>query len=384
MLNVIRITPLDLLCACGISSAIALCGCSSVENALSSDKVDYKHAAAKTPPLDVPPDLTQLARDSRYQPQAGQVSAAAIQNGAKNTQAVTVASVAPKSSGDLHIERGSNAQRWLVTNLSPEQLWPQVRGFWAENGFSLVLEQPDLGIMETDWAENRTSLPGDLIRNTIGKLFEGLYSSGQRDKYRTRIERTATGSEIYITHRGVVEVSNSANRVTDTGTTWQVRPADPELEAEFLSRLMIKLGGNGPAQAAAASSAPVSTGAPARARLVTGAPGVLQVDEEFDRAWRRVGVSLDRAGFTVEDRDRKNGVYFVRYVDPSQSGAAEPGFFTKLFSSKSANENALARYRIQVKGEGATSTVSVLNDKGSPETSDVAKRIAGLLVDDLK
>jgi outer membrane protein assembly factor BamC len=362
--------------------ALAVAGCSSVENLISGDKIDYKSAGAKSAGLEVPPDLTQLSRDTRYQQTGGAVSAAAFQAGAAAPAAPQAATtVAPQQLGEVRIERQGN-QRWLATPMSPELLWPQLQAFWKERGFTLVADQPDTGVMETDWAENRAKLPNDIIRNTIGKVFESLYSTGERDKFRTRVERTAAGSEVYISHRGMEEVYNSSMK---DSTVWQPRPADPQLEAEFLSRLMLRLG----VKEETAKSVVATAQGPApqaRARILANAPGAtLQVDDNFERAWRRVGLALDRGGFTVEDRDRAQGLYFVRYVDPNKSAKSDSGFFGKLFSFGSKDDaTAPGRYRVSVKGDGERSTVAVLNAQGAPEGGDVGKRIVGLLVEDLK
>jgi outer membrane protein assembly factor BamC len=303
--------------------------------------------------------------------------------------------VAPTTVGSFRIERLGN-DRWLSTTLTPEQVFPQVRAFWKDNGFNLAQDRPEAGVLETEWAENRAKLPQDFIRKSIGRLFEGAYSTSEMDKYRTRVERTPTGCDIFITHRGMEEKYMGERKES---TVWQPRPADPSLEAEFLTRLMVKLGARdeeakalvaasttatttAPAPATAAAAA-----APARARLLSDRPGpTLQVDDGFDRAWRRVGLALDRSGFTVEDRDRAQGVYFVRYVDPSFSGREEPNFFAKLFSFGKKDDGAgLAKYRVKVTAEGtAASTVAVLDSQGKPESGEAGKRIVGLLLDDLK
>ena len=350
--------------------AVTLSACSVLEN----DKIDYK-SATKGATLEVPPDLTQLSRDTRYTVPGGVVSAAAFEAG-QAQQPRGAASAAPKSIGDVRIERDGN-QRWLVVDRPADQLWDPVRDFWIENGFVYVLEQPKLGLLGTDWAENRAKLPQDIIRSTIGKVFDSLYSTGERDKFRTRLERNASGgTEIYISHRGMVEVYTNTQK---DNTVWQPRPADPELETEFLRRLMVKLGVS-EEQSKAAAAAPVPSAPSARMATVDNVP-VVQLDEGFDRAWRRVGVSLDRTGFTVEDRDRSQGVYFVRYVAPTEK--KEQGFFSKLFS-RSPDAVPPLKYRIVVRSEGNRSTVSVLNAAGAPETSANAQRIVRVLADDLK
>ena len=368
------------LAVTALLAGLTLSGCTSVSDTLSGGKVDYKSASAtqKGPGLDVPPDLSQLTRDSRYVVPGMAVSANAYQVAQPNTSAATP--TAAKAIGDVRIERAGN-QRWLVVNRPADKLWDPVREFWKESGFQLPIEQAELGIMETDFAENRAKLPQDFIRNTIGKVFDSLYSTGERDKFRTRLERTANGStEIFISHRGMVEtVTGNTSSGGSGSTVWQPRPADSELEAEFLRRLMVKLGvTQEQSKALVASAVQIKT---SRIAAVNGVP-VLQVDEGFERAWRRVGLALDRTGFTVEDRDRTQGLYFVRYV-PLNTDAKEPGFFSKLFSG-SAAASAPLKYQVALRSKDESTTVSVLNADGKPETSVNAERIIKVLADDLR
>jgi outer membrane protein assembly factor BamC len=362
-----------------------LTACSSVENFLAGDKVDYKSTSTtRTTGLEVPPDLTQLNKETRYQQPNGAISASTFQAQTPAASApAAVAVVAPQSVGAFTIERLGN-ERWLSTSLPPEQVYPQVRAFWKDNGFNLIQDRAEAGILETDWAENRAKLPNDVIRNTIGKLIDSAYSTGELDKFTTRIERTAKGSDIFITHRGMAEVYVGQAK---EATVWQPRPADPQLEATFLSRLMVKLGEKEEVAKATVAAATTAASGPARARLVDGAPSpTLQLDDTFDRAWRRVGIALDRSGFTVEDRDRGQGLYFVRYVDPAYAGREEPNFFSRMFSfgKKKGDDTGLAKYRVKVTTEGIATTVAVLDSQGKPETTDNGKRIANLLLEDLR
>jgi outer membrane protein assembly factor BamC len=348
---------------------IALSACSVLEG----EKIDYK-SASKGSSLEVPPDLTQLSRETRYAVPGGVVSANALQAGQATQPSGPQTALAQM--GDVRIERNGD-QRWLVINRPADKLWEPVREFWLENGFTLALDQSKLGIMETDWAENRAKIPQDIIRSTLGKVLDSLYSTGERDKFRTRMERAADGStEIYVSHRGMVEVFNSA---TKDSTVWQPRAADPELETEFLRRMMVKLGVS-KEQAAAVATASAQRPPAARVATVGDVP-VVQIDEGFDRAWRRVGLALDRTGFTVEDRDRSQGVYFVRYVAPKDD-KKEKGFLGKLFSSEKTVPPL--KYRIVVRSQGEATTVSVLNAAGAPETSANASSIVRVLADDLK
>ncbi len=381
-----------------LSVAAVLAGCTVVgDGILAGDKVDYRGTAVKAQPLEVPPDLTQLARESRYQTQGGVVSAAAAAGPAPAAAAAAApaATVALNSLGSMRVERQAQ-QRWLVVPQTPEQLWPQLKAFWADRGFTLTEDNAQAGVMETNWAENRAKLTGEVTRNVIGRLLGTLYDTGERDRFRTRVERTAGGSEVYVTHRGVEEVYAGERRES---TVWRGRPNDPQLEAEMLARLMVALGASAePARAAIAAAAPAAAGS-APASAATPAPSAagpaggparasaqgstLVVNEPFDRAWRRVGLALDRTGFTVEDRDRAAGLYYVRYVDPKNAGKEEPGWWAQLWGDKSNPQEAL-RYRVVVKGSAERSTVAVQNATGSEEAGDNAQRILGLLLAELR
>ncbi len=360
--------PLSRLALLGLTFSLGAC------SVLQGDKVDYKSAGkAPTSSLEVPPDLTQLSRETRYVVPGAPVAASSYRVG---QAAIQAAPTAATSLGDVRIERAGN-QRWLVINRPADKLWEPVKDFWQENGFLLAMDQANLGIMETDWAENRAKLPQDFIRNTLGKVLDSLYSTGERDKFRTRLERNATGgTDIFISHRGMIEVYDSAQK---DRTVWQPRAADPELEAEFLRRLMVKLG-----VTQEQSKALVAAGASKSSSNVSTVNGqaVVQINDGFDRAWRRVGLSLDRTNFTVEDRDRSKGLYFVRYVAPS-ADKAEPGFLGKLFNSSKPDASP-QKFRVSVVSQGEASTVSVQNADGTAAAPADAQRIINVLADDLK
>ena len=344
-------------------------------SALEGDKIDYK-SAGKAPTLVVPPDLSQLSRENRYAVPGGPVSANSYQAGKADAPSIPTA---VSTLGDVRMERAGNT-RWIVVNRPADQLWEPVRDFWQENGFLLTTEQRNLGIMETDWAENRAKLPQDIIRGTLGKLLDSVYSTGELDRFRTRLERTPNGTEIYVSHRGMEEVYT--NNATKDQTVWQPRATNPELETEFLRRLMVKLGVSQEQSKALTASAAVAPSA-ARVATIDGRPGV-QINEGFDRAWRRVGLARDRTGFTVEDRDRSAGTYFVRYVTPNPD-KKEPNLFSKLLSLGSASKDeSPLKFRILVKSQGETSTVSVLNEAGVPDTTANAQRIVQVIADDWK
>lgn len=370
--------------ACSIL-ALALGACSS--NMLESPKIDYKSASKREQnPLEIPPDLTTPTRDDRYVvpdvAPKGTATYSAYSTDRAQPQA-TNTDVLP-AADKMRIER-SGTQRWLVVQgTTPDKVWPIVKEFWLETGFILVIDRPDLGVMETDWAEDRAKIPQDIIRSTIGKVLDNLYSTPERDKFRTRLEagKEPDSVEIYISHRGMMEIY--PNEAKDR-TVWQPRPADPELEAEMLRRLMVRLG----AQEERAKQALVAQPVEARAKLEQAGDGrvALLVNESFDRSWRRVGLALDRIGFAVEDRDRAKGLYYVRYIDPEKDNDSKKndGFLSKLlFWRDDKKIESSDQYRIYVKAESNTSTVTVLSKEGGEDRSATAKRILQLLQEQLK
>ena len=395
-------------------AAVTLClmlgGCTVVGDWWSSEKTDYRGQAKRTQPLEVPPDLTQLQKDTRYLPQGGVVTASDLSKGGAGGPAPGVAPAHPEvalaAAGNLRIERAGDL-RWLSTQEAPEIVLPKVRDYWQSRGFKLTVDEPKTGILETDWKQSRTKLPSDsVITNFFNNLVDNLTDSGLRDRYRTRLERRADGStEIYVTHFGATQAYTGRNdSVHDGDLTWVPRKSDPGLEAEQLGSLMLALAGlpntnlaaagsDGAASNASKTVPSASTSAAggtsagsARARIVTGQAGAtMQMDDTFDRSWRRIGLALDHGGFTVEDRDRAQGLYYVRYVDAKEAAKDEPGFFSKFTSWFGKNgPSPVGKYRISIKAPSDVSTITVLNDQGQPDNGENAQRIVALLVDELK
>ncbi|WP_287495951.1 outer membrane protein assembly factor BamC [Pandoraea sp. CB10b_02] len=362
-----------------IASLALVAGCSSLSSALSSDKVDYK-SAKSGPSLDVPPDLTNVqAADRKYVTPGGTATLSTYENQQKVVAANPTDNVLPSVPG-MKVVRDGN-ERWLVIQKAPGDLWQTLREFWQENGFVLTIDSADTGVMETDWAENRAKLNQDIIRDLLGKVLDGLYSTGERDRFRTRVERDPNGgTDIYITHRRMVEVFTNSQKDT---TKWEPAPNDPGLEAIMLTKLMQRFGAQ--AEQAKAQVENAKSGGPTAQVVKTADAAYLDINEPFDRAWRRVGVALDRGNFTVDDRDRAKGLYFVSYVDPS-SLAKDNGFFYSLFHAKEVQDSKKAKkYSVNVQGRGESQTrVQVLDDKGNVDNSQIAQTIISVISNQLR
>jgi outer membrane protein assembly factor BamC len=366
--------------------ALVLTGCESMNLSSMSKRIDYK-STATVPSLELPPDLNTPRYDDRY------TVTSASELAARDASRPRQSDLLP-TNPEARIARAGN-ERWLVVKATPEQAWSVTRQFWTETGFVMATEQPTTGVMETDWAENRAEIPQDLVRSTIGKYIDIFYSTYKRDKFRSRIERGVEPGtvEIYLSHRGMEQVPTATiDGKNPAGFAWAATPPNPNLEAEMLSRLMMRFGpetSTASAQPAAGGAAAVAAaGGPEHARLEKGVDGAkLYVDDPFDRAWRRVGLALDRSGFTVVDRDRSTGLYYVRYADPEGDMSKkdrEKSWLAKLAFWKTDDKDKPEQYRIKVAEVAPQSVVSVQDAAGAPEVSKNGEKILALLKEQLK
>lgn len=366
-----------------VCTGVLVTGCAG----MFENQVDYK-SSVKARPLELPPELSQPSTDDRFavpEPGKGATSfseyAAERRAGATGQPALT-SPVLPALSEQVRVER-DGSERWLVVPGTPEQVWTKLQEFWEKSGYTLARSVPELGVMETDWVEERAKVESGNVRSVIARALSVFYSTPERDKFRTRLEAGRDGvTEIYISHRGMAEVYIDEGR---TDTRWQPRPADRGMEAEMLRRLALFLGADekrADAVLAVANEKPVE-----RARLVDVAAGgrAVELDDRFDRAWRRVSVALDRGGFTVEDRDRSKGIFFVRYVDPNPVETAGGGFLSWLaFWRDDAEAKPPTQFRVTVAEEGTVSRVRVQVKDGGSDASSTVGKILGLLHEQLK
>lgn len=382
--------------AAAAAAIASLSGCTFLGIDFNDDKVQYESSNSRAN-LEIPPDLTPIQNDNRFQVPArpGVVSVNAEAEKARqaaDANAPTASKIVPLTVRAKVMKEGTD--RWLRVNAAPEQLWAVVQDFWPSVGLVVREQNPKTGYMETEWAENKAKLPQDIIRRTIGKVIDFAYSTGEQDQYRTRMERNDDGTtDIYISHRSMVEVVTGADKES---TVWQPGPTDPTMEAEMLQRLALRIDAEFNPNASAEAEAeaqkelaqqfkvePVAT----RARIENGADGkaaAVVLTDNFDQAWRRMGLVLDRMGFEQVDRDRTAGWFLVRYLDPAYEAAQKEkrGFFTNLFSSDAVID--APNYRIHLSGEGAETRVTVQGPDGGEDATGVAPNILGLLAEQLR
>ncbi len=350
-----------------LCAGLSACGTSQV----STSPTDYGGPKTADTRLDIPPDLNKLPNAQNRYAIPGQVVSA---NQVGQGQATTGQQLAPSEVGGVTFKRDGKLA-WISVKQPAEKVWPVIRAFWLDNGFTYVTENPQAGILETDWAENRAKLPQDFVRKSLGRVFDALASTGEKDKFRTRIERTDQGVDVFVSHRGIEEVYNSFDKVT---TKWQGRDSDPFLETEFLRQIMVKLGSS----PEAAQQAMVSNQAVQQAQLETkNGQETLVYQQTITLGWRHVGLALDRSGFTIQDRDATRGIYYLRYIDPRVR--EEPGLLKKLFS-RSEKPQFPSEFRIVLTDQAGKTAIQVQNNLGQADSSEGAKNILNKLLESLQ
>ena len=390
-----RTAPAAILLATGL-----IAGCSTSEPL--SQKADFQSTVATKADSDtlaVPPDLTSPQQQNKYAlPTSGVASATqmnlqqtpAAQPASQATNAsplVIVAGEQPvlKPVDHIRMVRAGN-QRWLVVDSkSAAQLWPVLKAFWQDSGFTIKSEEPDIGLMETDWAMNRAKLPQDGIRKLMDYIGLGdVYDTSERDMFRIRLEKTDNGgTEIYFSHQGMEEVYTDS---TKSDTRWQPRAPDPGLEAEMLTRFMTRLG----LTEEQASNAVKQTVAPDLQQVAPITNGTLTISDTFDRAWRRVGLALDRIGLIVTDRDRSQGIYYVKPAENEADSKSDnsPGFWSRMAFWRSASGPATATdnsMRVIVKETTPGNTSITVTDKqGAPLNDKFTKAALGKMQEELQ
>jgi outer membrane protein assembly factor BamC len=340
--------------------AASLVGCSSDQMLLQS-KVDYRGGSDNVSrnPLEVPPDLSSVAANSNYSIPKSAVLANEAQP-QKNT-----GSVLPEYANAKLVQ--ADGTRWLVVKGDPVKTWPEIREFWLGQGFILTQDNEVTGVMETDWLENRAALPTDFVTNLLRKVADSVISTGELDKFRTRIERGSEPGtfEIYVTHRGMREVFADGSQESTGGSTvgvqktiWTPRPSDPELEVEMLKLMLQQFGMSKEQAAATVQSAVVQAN---RATLAASG-NKLEVKDSFDRAWRRVGLAFDRIGYTVEDRNRAEGTFIVQRAAANIEKEKSTEYFGSLAfwrSKDGTTQTTMQQYQIKLKQELDRTVISV-------------------------
>jgi outer membrane protein assembly factor BamC len=358
-------------------SLLMVSGCSTVSQLTGqTESIQYKSTVTGDP-LSIPPDLTQANADVHYKAPEGTATLSTYAASQKN-QSVNPADRVLPQSADMQVMRDGSL-RWLVVDEPAQTLYPKLISFWGDQGFTIHSQDPQAGLIETDWAENRAKIPEGWLRSALGSILDQVFDSGERDRFTMRLERDSTNkTEIYISHQHMEETPTSDG----TAFKWVFGKEDPGLNAAMIARLMVYLGEDQQKAAQQLKQATNNTG-PATTSDITRNQASLMVAETFDRAWRRVGVALDSARFTVEDRNRDQGDYYISYLDTDNGQKVEQqNIFGRMFGTRNTAEPL--KLRVHVAQHGGGSEVTVLDADGKQLTNGTADRILTVLATNLK
>ena len=362
---------------------ISMTACSGNKKDL--PKLDYQTQTRKIVKLEVPPDLNNPDQGNLYQIPAGSgaVRASDLSRRTSATQQAANSEVL-KSVKGVRLERDGN-QRWIeVQGKSPAEIWPLLKAFWQENGFDIKSEEPGIGQMETEWAENRAKIPQDGLRRLLDKVgMGGIYSTSERDKFIIRIEQGKNGTtDVFFAHKGMKEVY--ADKKKDT-TMWQPAANDPNLEAAFLARFMQYLGVD---QQQAENALTQSVAKRSGSELARIDGNTLLVSGDYGRNWRRTALALDRIGLNVLGQNIERHAFLVQQA-PNESDAVstkKPGFFGRMLSKGKKVEKPAAYPEIIVFVEPVNggSRISLLNKDGSAYKGSDASTLLSRLHTELR
>ena len=379
--------PIRILAVALVTLALGACTTWNEGNILPDKQVEYKKSRQAENALEVPPDLSRdnIAQGgvvfSGSSPAVTTYSEYEAARRGTSVSGRSSRSVLPQNPG-IEVRRDGD-KRWLVIQAPAEAVWDTVLDFWQENGILLVEQDPSAGVMRTAWVENRADIKTDMITNFLRKAVDGLYAAGTRDQYRVRLERASGKTDLYLTHTGMREdlVAGVSNVETDN-TVWVPSGSDPELEAAMLQKLMAYMGAS-EERARQELGSTAGTTSKRMSTLYTGSSPYMEIHTDYARSWRLVGIALNRVGFTVEDRNRSGGDYYVRYNDPSDD-ADDKGWLSNLAFWSSSDEGGKSEvFVVNVSGDDPA-TVRIRNQSGNPAPAQTASRILTLLHEQLR
>lgn len=362
-----------------IACFLASCGTVSEKR-----KVDYKSAGvgSRTEPLVIPPELGSIEQSDRYAIPGDKETTFSKYVEEKSSGTVQATTTLLPTVPDVRIGR-EGTYRWLIVDRPVEEIWPVIAEFWMMKGFLIVDQSPITGIIETDWAEENTEKGLTGFKEFVQNIFSRAYSSPERDKFWTRIERVSEGeTEIFVSHKGMKKVMTMSGDGEMILNTWADTPREPNAEAKMLYELMLYLGL--PEEKVATSG--ISDEAKPMPTLISiddeRSGYALLVSDSVGRVWDRVGIVLLTMGASLEKRDEANGLYFVRYHDPDGQVVKKGLERLKFWKDVKAAEPMV--YRIMVSGDSQATMITIQDENGQAVRNETEKRILLVLQERLE
>ena len=305
-------------------------------------QADYGQAAPRsTSDLTMPPGLTAPDTSSNYK----------MLNNQQLNEGYALNQIK-----DMQIVQGGS-ERWLVIkNKSVNQVWPMMQAFLNQQGMPIKYQNKSVGLIQTDWSARNTTVKETGARALFDWIGMGAqYSLDSKYMYRINLWQNESNTQIFVTNYQMDEVYpncsknlNQTIKITPSdaqATKWMPVPPNPQMELGFLLQFMA-FAGLSPDEVKQVIAAVAATeSAPAEARLQS---TTLVIDDQFDRAWWRTGIALERAGLGVTDKNRTTGEYYV-YPLQATVDNPDPGVFDRWFGTNDNNKLQLPKAQYTVK-----------------------------------
>ena len=341
--------------------ALSLGGCISLDKkenkqaGLGERSINYYSDKTVTS-LEIPPDLTKPSSQNAFKlSEYVSVQEDTISFSEKDN-AIKEASSILRAPSNVEVKKAGE-RRWLVVDKKPDAVWNLSKSFFKSHGFSIKKTNKKIGIMETDYLESHAEIPDQslgVIRSMLKKALKARYALPIVDKYRIRIEPTDNGnkSEVYLTLTSMVEVITGEGGEAEN-TIWQSQEKDQALETEMLYRLMTFLGSDHAiarekiiaAKEDKNLAVSIADGVGGYAKLVFSL-------NQYD-TWDNVGWALDQLEVDVEDKDVKEGSFYINVARTE-----DLGIFSRMFGDDAVKKS----FQIIVKQTGTDKTEVYFND----------------------
>ncbi len=303
--------------------------------ACGSSSPDLRYLDSRVlPPLEVPPDLTTVDTESEPTFKLPAVFSGELNDPDARKKIPVLARV------DSITLEGFADFYWLSLDAPVDQLYQLVKEFWASEGFTLAMDEPVIGIMETEWVFSKEGKEEE-DQGFFARLLSSEDLSESQDQFRTRIARDSAepGVRIYISHQGTEIIRKLSTRPTEqkSDAEWKFRLSETELEVEMLSRLMIYLGLQRAEMEQQLENVKLFA---ARASFYTDyveEESYLLVQEGYSRTWNRTLHQLDRLNFEVVKATYQTGLSNdgVILVNTNVDIVVEDKGFFSIFTAKS-------------------------------------------------
>lgn len=326
MNSLLRLTQFALI------STILLSGCSSFKKSFDSEDSTLSRDNYRVTqdtllsPLELPPNFQNPDRN---------MNASNRQLMGQLNQALSRKDIPSYHVDGLSVQ-SNLSERWLhIAKVDSDDLWERLQRFLNAQGFTVEEARKDVGVIRTNFLARKEIVPKSEMSflTRILNSWREETAEGAMDRLTLRVETDAQGgANVYLRHSMII-ADNSDGDIT----TWRSRPYHPEFEAEMLYQAMTFLGASMTDAIAQIKATEVHS-----ALSLDGAFAGISLAAGLEESWQYILSLSDRAGFSVLNTDKANGIMTLRLSDVNQP---KPGFFARLFGTDKTVRDVVLRFK---------------------------------------